>query len=647
MSLSHYNKIYYEEFSFSINDLFRFADYLSNSEKTKVMEAYEFARDSHKGQKRESDEEYVTHPLSVAIFLSTFNADYKAIIAALLHDVLEDTEITPEQISEKFGEEVLYMVESLTKVSDSKTALGNGPSIENFKKMLLGTVRDFRIVLIKLCDRLHNLITLKYLPREKQERIARETLSIYSPLAAKLGVYRLKDPLEDLSFKYLYPDDFQRLKKSINLKREKRIEAINKYIKKIEMMIAKYKIEAIVFGRVKSLYSTYKKLKNFDKNLDDVYDLFGIRVITNNVSDVYNITKIILSKWPLKKGRFKDYIKDPKASGYKSIHVTLEPEENMFVEVQIRTRQMDYENEYGIAAHWRYKGAEENKEFDKKIAWLKQVIDWKNEYSDKNEYVRNLKVNLFEDEVLVLTPKGEIISLPKGSTPIDFAYHIHTIIGDHCRQAKVNGKIVPLSYELKNNDIVEIITSREISASRQWLTFAKSNHAKQKIRRTLNLPLKKRKHEEIEESEMDLVKGVIIEGKLFESFRLAGCCLPEVHDDVIAVEKNNEFVLHKSNCPNLFSSKDIKPLKAKFILRDDLYIKVRAVIDERTLKLKQILNAIAKMNLNIIHIKTYYKHNKLQLHLDFEPNEKLNEFLTNFKKQKGVYNLDIINEKLK
>lgn len=643
MEFWHFNQLFYNEYHFTINDLLARTSYLKRDEQEQLKRTYEFAKDKHKGQKRISGDEYIDHPLAVTIFLTTFNPDVKSLQVALLHDIYEDTNVSLNELRKNFGEEITSLVEILTKVRESNNMLNQTEEekVNYIKRILLGTIKDFRIILIKLCDRLHNLITLKYLPIEAQHRIAKESLDVYAPVAAKLGIYNLKNPIEDLSFKYLYPKDYEKLKEDVGEKIDLRYNYINSYIGKIRTLLDKYELNYIIFGRAKNLYSIYKKIKNYDKTLETIYDLFGIRIMVDTIEECYDITKIILSKWPLKRGRFKDYIKDPKGNGYKSIHLTLEPDENKFIEVQIRTKQMNYENEYGLAAHWRYKGDIEDRDFDKKIVWIKQVIDWKKEYADKNEFIRNLNVNLFKDEITVLTPKGDLIDLPKGATPIDFAYTIHTVIGDHCKQAQVNGKIVPLNYELKNNDVVEIQTGKNISISKQWLKFAKTNYVKQKLRRSLNMPMK----HIIKKDDDDLLKIVAIRfnNKEYEKFKLSTCCMPKVGDKVIVEKRENNLYVHKINCSNVkLNSKDIIS-DVELIYNKEPIINTKVVVDEREIKLKQILNGIAKMNLDIISLTTQYKHKKLHIHLDFYLSEDLRLFLIKLKKEKGINNLEVLN----
>ncbi|MDD3263780.1 MAG: RelA/SpoT family protein [Candidatus Nanoarchaeia archaeon] len=644
MEFWHYNEIFYNEYHFTLNDLLDRTSYLNKEEKKELERAYEFARNKHGNQKRVSGDEYIDHPLSVAIFLTSFNADLTTLQVALLHDVFEDTKTTLHEIKKEFNSEVEYLVEVLTKVKETNDLKDqiDAAKINYIKKILLGTIKDFRIILIKLCDRLHNLITLKYMDKETQKRIAKETLEVYAPIAAKLGIYNLKNPLEDLSFKYLYPEEYKDLKNQVGEKIEHRYNYVNQYIGKIRQLLDKYNYNYIIFGRAKNLYSIYNKIKNYGKSLENIYDLFGIRIMVDNIDECYEVTKIILSKWILKKGRYKDYIKDPKENGYKSIHLTLEPEEKKFIEVQIRTKQMNYENEYGLAAHWRYKGDEEDREFDKRVAWIKQVIDWKKEYADKNEFIRNLNVNLFKEEITVLTPKGDLIDLPKGSTPIDFAYTVHTSIGEHCKQSKVNGKIVPLNHELQNNDVVEIQVGKNINVSKQWLKFAKTNYVRQKVRRSLNMPMKHMIKKDEDENKLKILK-ISINNIEYDNFKLSTCCMPKIGDKVIAILENNIYTIHKYNCSNINLNQNNLIKDVKLIYNHESIINVKVVVNEKEIKLKQILNGIAKMNLDIISLSTQYKHNKLHIKLDFMLSDNLKDFLIKLKKEKGVNNLEVLN----
>ena len=427
--------------------------------------------------------------MQVAYILSTLGLDDSTICAALLHDVVEDTEITKQDLENEFGEEIAELVDGVTKLSKLQYASMEEQQVENYRKMFLAMGKDIRVILIKLADRLHNMRTLKYLTRDRQIANANETMELYAPLANRLGMYSLKWELEDLAFKYLYPEEYRELVEGIDRKREERLQFIDMIMEQIKLSVKKQHIEAEITGRAKHLYSIYRKMKRDNITLDQVYDLFALRVIVNSIKDCYAVLGIVHELYSPMPGRFKDYISVPKPNMYQSLHTTLIGPKGTPFEVQIRTWDMHRIAEYGIAAHWAYKEASfmGNKKAnvkveEDKLSWLRETLEWQKDMQDPDEFLNTLKTELFEDEVYVFTPKGKIIALPKGSTPIDFAYYIHAEIGNHMTGAKINSKMMPIVTKLKNGDIVEIITSDQSKGpSRDWLKFVKSSTAKNKI----------------------------------------------------------------------------------------------------------------------------------------------------------------------
>ena len=448
-----------------------------------VERAYAFACQAHAGQRRESGEYFITHPLGVALILAELGLDMTTIIAGLLHDVVEDTAVTLEEIRENFGEETAALVDGVTKLSRLDFASQEEQQAETLRKMFIAMAEDIRVVLIKLADRTHNMRTLRYLNAEKQKEIARETMEIYAPLAHRLGIYKIKWELEDSAFRYLQPEAYYELAEKLAKKRREREQFINRIIAILRERLEAVGLKAEISGRPKHLYSIYQKMKEQGKEFNEIYDLTAIRVIVDTVKDCYGALGTVHALWKPIPGRFKDYIAMPKPNMYQSLHTTVVAAENELVEVQIRTWEMHRTAEYGIAAHWRYKEKiTDEGEFEKKLAWLRQLLEWQKDYRDAREFMENLKMDLFTDEVFVFTPRGDVIDLPAGSIPIDFAYKIHTDIGNHCIGSRVNGRLVPLDYVLKTGDIVEIITSKHGAPSRDWLNMVKSAQAKNKIR---------------------------------------------------------------------------------------------------------------------------------------------------------------------
>lgn len=472
-----------------------------------VQKAYELAHAAHQGQLRASGEEYIHHPLGVAQILVELQIDALTISAALLHDVVEDTTYTIEEMQVIFGEEIAMLIDGVTKLSRIEYKSKEEQQLENYRKLFLAMAKDIRVILIKLADRLHNMRTLKCMREDKQRRIAKETIEIYAPLANRLGISNIKWELEDLCLRYLEPEKYYDLVERVKQKRQERQAFIDDAIQVLKNRLSVVDIKCEIQGRAKHFYSIYKKMKRDDKDISEIYDLSAIRILVDNVKDCYGVLGMVHTLWKPLPGRFKDYIAMPKSNGYQSLHTTVIGTKGYPLEIQIRTFVMHKVSEYGVAAHWKYKEAGKSvgagKHEDQKMAWLRQLVDLQQELSDPREYVEALKVDVFSDEVFVFTPKGDVIDLPAGSIPIDFAYRIHTDVGHRCIGAKVNSKIVPLEYKLKNGDIVSIITNKQDSGpSRDWLNIVASSETRNKIRQWF----KKAKREENIDRGHDLIE---------------------------------------------------------------------------------------------------------------------------------------------
>ena len=491
-----------------------------------IMKAYNLAAEKHKDQKRGSGEPYIIHPLNVAYILASIGMDDNTLCAALLHDVVEDTDITQKDLTDMFGEEISDMVAGVTKLSTIQFATLEETQVENYRRMFLAMGKDIRVILIKLADRLHNMRTLKYLKRDRQIANAKETLELYAPLANRLGLYSIKAELEDLGFKYMYPEKYYDLVESINKKKDERLKFIEKIMDDIRVQLKKQRIDAEVTGRAKHLYSIYRKMIRDNCTIDQIYDLFAMRIIVNSVKDCYAALGVVHEMYSPMPGRFKDYIAVPKPNMYQSIHTTLLGEKGTPFEVQIRTWDMHKIAENGIAAHWAYKeanflgrGKKNVIVTEDKLAWLRETLEWQQEMQDPEQFLDNLKRELFEDEVYVFTPKGLIKVLPKGATPIDFAYSIHAEIGNHMTGCKINSKMMPIITPLKSGDIIEILTSDNSKGpSMDWLKFIKSAQAKNKINSWFK---KEKKTENIEKGKISIEKELkrlgLSHDKLFKS----------------------------------------------------------------------------------------------------------------------------------
>jgi guanosine-3',5'-bis(diphosphate) 3'-pyrophosphohydrolase len=455
---------------------------LPESDRALIGRAYAFAELAHTGQVRVSGEPFFGHPLAVAGIVADLGLDAVTIAAALLHDVVEDTQSSLEAIRAEFGDEVAMLVDGLTKLARLPVGGRAEEQAENLRKMLIAMARDIRVILIKLADRLHNMRTLEPLSPEQRQAMARETLEIYAPIAHRLGIFRLKWELEDLALRFLQPEIYAELARRIPHKRQEREEFAGELMAELRERLKAAGISAEVSGRAKHFYSIYQKMYEQHHDLSQIYDLMAVRVIVDTVRDCYNVLGIVHATWKPMPGRFKDYVAMPKSNMYQSLHTTVIGPRGEPFEIQIRTWAMHRTAEYGIAAHWKYKEGETDGDFDRRLVWLRDVLDWQRDLKDPREFMESLKLDIFSDEVFVFTPKGDVIQLPAGSTPIDFAYRIHTEIGHHCVGAKINGRIVTLDRPLENGDIVEVLTHKQAGPSADWIAIVRTSTAKNRIR---------------------------------------------------------------------------------------------------------------------------------------------------------------------
>lgn len=510
--------------------------YAPNTDTTLVEKAYYLAKSAHEGVLRKSGEPYIIHPIAVANILVDMQLDIETISAGLLHDVIEDTDYTYDDIKEMFSKEIADLVDGVTKLGQIKYQSKEETQAENLRKMFLAMAKDIRVILIKLADRLHNMRTLKYMPEEKAKYKAKETLEIYGGIANRLGISKIKWELEDLALRYIDPDGYYDLVDKVSMKRSKREEYINKIVKLLQVKFNEVNIDCEVYGRPKHFYSIYKKMQNKHKTFEEIFDLTAVRIVVDTIKDCYAVLGMVHTLWVPMPGRFKDYIAMPKANMYQSLHTTVIGPEGEPVEIQIRTHEMHNIAEYGIAAHWKYKeGTMSNDgKMEEKLKWLRQMMEWEKDVKDPQEFLDSLKEDVFNSQVYVFTPKGDVIELPAESTPIDFAYRVHSKVGNKCVGAKINGRLVPIDYKLQNGEIVEVITSANSSGpSRDWLKIVKTPNARNRIRQFF----KKEKREE------NIERGYEI---LEKEFKRYGIPLKDS-----SIEKFMEQISKKFNQPSL------------------------------------------------------------------------------------------------
>ncbi|MBS3137334.1 bifunctional (p)ppGpp synthetase/guanosine-3',5'-bis(diphosphate) 3'-pyrophosphohydrolase [Candidatus Woesearchaeota archaeon] len=618
-----------------------------------LKKAYVLAEKAHQGQTRSTGEDYFTHPIGVAAILMKMYADSATLCAALLHDIVEDTSVSIEQVKQLFGEEIALLVEGVTKIEKIHFKDSEDYKAENIRKILIATAKDVRVILIKLADRLHNMQTLKTFRPEKQQRIAMETLEIYAPVAHKLGMWRLKGELEDLSLRYLEPEVYKFLRSKVAEKRAERENSTEEMIATIKQNLAEKHIDALVYGRAKYFYSIYKKMKKKKIGFNDIYDLVAIRIITKTMPECYAALGIVHDLWKPMPHRFKDYIAVPKANGYQSLHTTVVTNKGKIVEIQIRTEEMHHISEDGIAAHWKYHGTERDKKFDKKISWLKQILEWKRHSKDAADFIESLKVDLFDDEIVVFTPKGDPISLPINATPVDFAYMVHTNIGNKCSKALVNNKIVPLDYNLESGDIVEIIVNKNAEPSRQWLKSVKTAKARTKIKNTLKIehdhdPKAERlKHDSSEDalySVNEIYNRIEAIGKNYP-LKVSKCCDIKINDKIKGfITKDNKITVHKEGCINIHTMDKKREVALLWkIDNEENIIALRLLLEDKVGLLARILSIFAANKINIKSVNTKQRKEKVITTIRFylKDKEKLHGITSKIKQIKSVLEIAV------
>jgi guanosine-3',5'-bis(diphosphate) 3'-pyrophosphohydrolase len=600
-------------------------DVFKEGDASLIKKAYDFAYAAHESQKRFSGEPFIIHPLHVAGMLFDMGFDAEVIAAGLLHDTVEDTGITLEDLKERFGDEITNLVDGVTKISRIRSENIKQRQAENIRKMLFSMVNDIRIILIKLTDKLHNMRTLEYLDKRKAQRIARETLDIYAPLAGRLGMARIKVELEDLSLKYMDPDFYNDLKIYITQSKETREKYIEKVKNILQKEFVKYNINAQIMGRAKHFYSIYKKMKDKDKTFDEIFDLFAIRIIAGTVKECYEIMGVVHKLWMPFRGRFKDYVAVPKSNMYRSLHTTVVGPEGKTLEVQIRTHKMNMIAEEGISAHWAYKeGKKSLSGIEKELTWLRKLKMWKSNLDNPAGFMEDLQRELLEDEIYVFTPKGDVIELPIDSTPIDFAYRIHTEIGNHCFGAMVNDRITPLRSPLHSCDVVEILTSKNATPGREWLDVVKTSHARHKIRAFFSKLETKEEQPKQREQTKDVlhraekkyggeVKGrylqdelkLMAEGEKNVQMYLAQCCNPHPGDEITGyITRGKGITVHRTDCKNLKAIKDYvnRKISVEWEEKSTKVYSVDIVSKDRSGLLMEITTAIANTNANIVEL---------------------------------------------
>ncbi|MFT4308688.1 MAG: RelA/SpoT family protein [Candidatus Woesearchaeota archaeon] len=600
-----------------------------NADVELIGKAYDFAREAHKNQTRKSGEPFFVHLLETAYILLELKPGSSTLCAGLLHDVIEDTDTTRERIEREFGAEILSLIEGVSKIEKLGESR-NVPSSENLRKIILAMSKDIRIILIKLADRLHNMRTLKYMPRDKQVEKAREAIEIFAPIAYKLGMYKIKAELEDLGLRFLEPERYQEIKQKINQTKEERERNIAEAITIINNETERAGITAKVYGRAKHFTSIISKMKRKNLPFEELHDLLAVRVITDTVEDCYRVLGIVHTLFRPIPGGLSDYIANPKPNMYQSLHTDV-IWKGRPLEVQIRTWDMHFVAEYGVASHWRYKGSDRDKKFDQRLEWLKQILEWRMNERSADHFIENLKIDLFQNEIVVFTPKGDPIVLPENATPIDFAYEIHSQIGNTATRARVNGIQVPLDRILEPGDIIEIITQKNAKPSRAWLQFVKTSNARSKIRSRLGLKTEEKKRIRIDtDIDNEILRWIEQDSK--RTLRYSRCCKPQRGDTIGgSLLKDGRVAVHRIDCENYRAARvggqtvDLRWMQTSKHPNLSLIIETQ----DRIGMLADLLNAITTLALDIRNVRTKRGKETFFVYIDLTvPNESDIEKLT-------------------
>ncbi len=570
-----------------------------------IKRAYAYAKEAHEGQTRATGEPYIEHPLSVACILADLKLDDVTIASALLHDVVEDTERTEKDIVNEFGREIATIVDGMTKIKTLKSLSREDYHAETIRKVILASVKDIRIILIKLADRLHNMRTISAFREEKRQRIAKDALEVYAPIAHKLGIASIKWELEDLSMEQLNPIMYQEIRKKIQQSQKEREKDVEKLKHILEEELKTTKIICDIFGRPKHIYSVYRKMQKKNKSFEEIYDLTALRIITDNVRHCYELLGIVHSIWTPIPKEFDDYIATPKSNMYQSLHTVVIGPLNKPIEIQIRTEEMHAIAEQGIAAHWKYKGHGSDNEFDQKLKWMMEVNELQKDSEDAKEFLKLLHIDFFEDEIFTFTPKGKVIELPKGASILDFAYAVHSDLGEKCIAAKVNGLFVPLRATLKNGDRVDIITAKNQHPSRDWLKIVKTSKAASKIKRyitlTQKIPVASYKKEEVKK---ELEAWIIdVDSMSKPEIMLSKCCHPLPGDKIVGFSRSiGKVNIHKIDCPAA-KKRDVdrKKVSVRWVDNIGRVVEIKVDAENRTGLFAEILNTLIAQSTTIKH----------------------------------------------